>query len=311
MRRVLVTGGAGFIGSHIVDFLLAGGNEVLVLDNLSSGKREYVNAKARLEVDDIRNPSARALVAAFKPQVIVHAAAQISVRISMDDPRLDADINVVGMVNLLDAFRFQNLPHFVFISTGGAIYGEQEKFPADESHPARPNCIYGQSKRVAEIYLEFWNREFNMPFTALRLGNVYGPRQNPHGEAGVVAIFAERLLRGEQPIINGAGTQTRDFVYVGDVARAVAAVVQEKCTGTFNIGTGKETSVNLIYSTLCQACGQTPAAKHGPAKLGEQMRSCISARAAREAFAWEPQVTIEKGLAETVAWFRQQKNRAG
>lgn len=305
MARVVVTGGAGFIGSHIVEALIAAGHQVEVIDDLSSGRESNLARGVKLHRLDIRSNEARALLGAIQPDMLVHTAAQISVRVSMENPVLDADINVVGLVNLLHAFSGKKFPHFVFLSTGGAIYGEQDVFPAAETHPIRPASVYGLAKRVGELYLDLWGREHKLTWTALRLSNVYGPRQNPHGEAGVVAIFSQRLLRKQTATINGAGTQTRDFVYVGDVAAAVRAVCDKKITGTFNIGTGRETSVNELYELIRNAAGAPNPAEHAEAKAGEQMRSSIDASLAQQTFGWTPSVQIEQGIKATLDWFRE------
>jgi len=240
-----------------------------------------------------------------KPDIVVHAAAQISVRVSMEDPSLDTSVNVGGLVNILQAFSKEDLPYFVFLSTGGAIYGEQEQFPATESHPIRPSSIYGLAKRVSEMYLDFWSREFGLKYAALRLGNVYGPRQSPHGEAGVIAIFCKMLLDGKLPVINGSGEQTRDFVFVSDVATAAAAVSNQQITGTFNIGTSTETSVNTLYAEICTALDMDVKPEYAEAKAGEQMRSCIDWQLAHKTFNWEPSVAIDAGIRTTAEWFKE------
>lgn len=305
MANVVVTGGAGFIGSHIVDQLLAAGHQVQVIDDLSSGQESNLAKGVKLHKLDIRSEQARALLAQIMPDFLVHTAAQISVRLSMEDPVFDAHVNVVGLVNLLHAFRGKKLPHVVFTSTGGAIYGEQDYHPADESHPNRPTSVYGLAKRVGEMYLDFWARELKLSYTALRLANVYGPRQNPHGEAGVVAIFCQKLLQGKVPVINGTGQQTRDFVYVEDVARAVRLVCESRVTGTYNIGTSKETSVNELYAAICAGLASDVKPQYGQAKEGEQMRSSISANAALKAFGWKPEVQLNEGVQRTAQWFRR------
>ncbi len=304
MARAVVTGGAGFIGSHIVDALLSSGYSVDIIDDLSSGNEANVSKGAVLHRMDIRSPEARAFLSKHSPDLLVHAAAQISVRASMENPVFDAETNVVGLVNLLHAFSGRKPPHIVFLSTGGAIYGEQDYFPAAEDHPVRPTSVYGLAKRVGEMYLDLWGREYKLTWTALRLANVYGPRQNPHGEAGVVAIFSQRLLRKQQAVINGEGTQTRDFVYVGDVAAAAKVVAEKRITGTFNIGTGRETSVNELYELIRKSVGTDSRAPHVEAKAGEQMRSCIDASLAAKTFGWRPSMKIEDGIKATVEWFR-------
>ena len=306
MSKAIVTGGAGFIGSHIVDALIASGYQVTVIDDLSSGTKEFLPENVTLHVEDIRSERAKEIVKEVAPDLLVHAAAQISVRISMEDPYLDTHVNVAGFVNLLSACRDGLSPHVVFLSTGGAIYGEQEKFPADESHPVTPTSVYGLAKRVGELYLDFWKRSFGLTFTALRLSNVYGPRQNPHGEAGVVAIFSKTLLRGDTPFINGDGKQTRDFVFVKDVARAVEIVSEKRVEGIFNIGTGLETNVNELYNLIASALNTDTAPVHREAMPGEQMRSSVDATLASRTFSWQPEVSISEGIKLTTEWFKSQ-----
>ncbi|RMG40219.1 MAG: NAD-dependent epimerase/dehydratase family protein [Candidatus Dadabacteria bacterium] len=306
MNKVLVTGGAGFIGSHIVDAMVEEGNSVVVIDDLSSGSRDNLRAGVELLEWDVRSDQTREYIASEEFDFIIHAAAQISVRISMEKPRFDTEVNVVGLMNMLEALRNKRQPHFIMISTGGAIYGEQEQFPADENHPILPTSVYGLAKRVSELYLDLWRRQFKLPFTALRLSNVYGPRQNPHGEAGVVAIFSKKLIAGERPRINGSGEQTRDFVYVGDVAEAVRKVVAEKPAGIFNIGTGRETSVNQLYQIITRSLDMEVEPEYGPPAPGEQMRSCIDPSLALRTFGWQPTVSIDDGIKLTTDWFRQQ-----
>ncbi len=305
MANVVVTGGAGFIGSHIVDMLLSEGNSVDVIDDLSSGNKQNLNTSAKLHKLDIRSKEARDLLSQINPDVIIHTAAQMSVRNSMEDPAFDTHVNVYGIINLLQAFLGKKQPYFIFLSTGGAIYGEQDCFPADESHKKEPASVYGLSKYVSELYLDLWKRQFSLDSSVLRLGNVYGPRQNPHGEAGVVAIFYKKLYAEETPLINGNGEQTRDYVYVKDVARAVIAVLNKKVSGIFNIGTSKETSVNELYKLIASTSGVSKKPTFGPAKSGEQLRSCIEIKHAKKVFDWQPEYDLEKGLRETAAWFKQ------
>lgn len=306
MTKALVTGGAGFIASHIVEGLLETGAEVIVIDNLSSGRKENLSPRAKMVMMDIRSEKVAELIAEEKPDLVVHAAAQISVRKSMEDPVFDADVNVRGLLNILHSFSGRKLPYFVFISTGGAIYGEQDFFPATEDHPIRPTSVYGMAKRVSELYLDLWHRVYGMKYAVLRLANVYGPRQNPHGEAGVVAIFSERLLRGEVPTINGSGEQTRDFVFVRDVARAVVSVCEQGVSGVYNIGTGVETSVNELYRLIAAAAQSSISPGYVEGKAGEQMRSSIDSSEAGKAFGWKAMYNLEEGIKETVAWFREQ-----
>jgi UDP-glucose 4-epimerase len=222
----------------------------------------------------------------------------------MEEPWLDTDLNVTGLVNVLAPFRGRSGVHVVFLSSGGACYGEQDVFPASESHPIRPASVYGLSKRVGEMYLEFWAREWGVTSTSLRLSNVYGPRQNPHGEAGVVAIFCERLLQGQSISVNGSGEQTRDFVYVGDVARAVVQAAQSRVVGEFNIGTSRETSINEIARRLRDMAATNVEIGHAPAKAGEQMRSCIDNARAKQKLAWSPEVDLDQGLSSTLEWYK-------
>lgn len=309
MKTAVVTGGAGFIGSHIVDMLIREGLSVTVFDDLSSGDRANLNPKAELKVLDICSAEAREEINLIRPDVVVHAAAQISVRKSMEDPIFDTHVNVEGLVNLLTPFREGKSPYFMFLCTGGALYGEQEKFPADENHPIRPTSIYGLNKALSEHYLRFWQEQYGLRYLSLRLGNIYGPRQNPHGEAGVVAIFCKTLLAGKVPTINGTGEQTRDYVFVGDVVKAFELGMKKEVTGSYNIGTGKETSVNELYNNLVAAMGLNIKAQHGPAKAGEQLRSVIDNALAKKTFNWAPEHSIESGLKITADWFAAQSKK--
>lgn len=307
MGLALVTGGAGFIGSAVVDRLVDQGFEVHVVDDLSSGVAENVNPQAQLHCLDIRTSKCEKLVAELNPQVVVHTAAQISVRQSMADPVFDTGVNVLGLVNILNSLRECSVEKIVFLSTGGAIYGDQEEYPASEQHPLQPTSVYGLAKYVGELYLDFWARSFGLPFVGLRLSNVYGPRQNPHGEAGVVAIFLKQLLKGQVPMINGDGEQTRDFVFVDDVARAACMVLRPGVNGVYNIGTGVETSINEVYRILMKAAGSSNGPQYGPAKEGEQLRSVISYSKAQSDFGWQPEVDLESGLVRTFEYFRSQE----
>jgi UDP-glucose 4-epimerase len=307
--KVLVTGGAGFIGSHVTDVFLDGGHEVWALDDLSSGRRENLRPEARLVVADIRSPEAARLLESGGFEVMCHLAAQMDVRRSVTDPRFDADVNVGGFLNLLEAARKSGVRKVVFSSTGGAIYGEQDVYPAPETHPTRPVSPYGVSKASGELYLGYYRAQYGLRSVALRYANVYGPRQNPHGEAGVVAIFSERLLRGETCIVNGTGQQTRDFVYGHDVARANLLAATGDVEGPINVGTGIETDVNRLYALLADAAGTARPAKHAPAKPGEQMRSSVDPSRAAEVLGWRPTVVLEEGLRRTVDWFRGRSPR--
>jgi UDP-glucose 4-epimerase len=305
--RILVTGGAGFIGSHTVDALVAAGaHEVSVLDSLSSGKREQVNPAARFYEADLRNADAIVpILEREKPEVIYHLAAQMDVRRSVADPALDAGINLVGFLNVMEAARGNGLRRVVFASTGGAIYGEQEQFPCDEGHPRRPVSPYGVAKLATEAYLFFYKVQYGIDYVALRYANVYGPRQDPHGEAGVVAIFCGRMLGGKPSTIFGDGEQTRDYIFVGDVARANVAALGAKASDAFNIGTGVETSVNQLYRSLASAAGVKTPPSYAPARPGEQRRSVISPARAAQALGWRPEVTLDDGLKRTFAFFKE------
>jgi len=302
--KVLVTGGAGFIGSHVTDVFLDAGHEVWALDDLSTGRRENLRPEVRLVVADIRSPEAARLVESERFEVLCHLAAQMDVRRSVTDPRFDAEVNVGGFLNVLEAARKSGARKVVFSSTGGAIYGEQEVFPAPESHPTRPVSPYGVSKAAGELYLGYYRAQYGLRSVALRYANVYGPRQNPHGEAGVVAIFSRRLLQGEACVINGSGQQTRDFVFGPDVARANLLAAQRDVEGPVNVGTGVETDVNRLHALLARAAGSDRPPRHAPAKPGEQMRSSVDPSRAAEALGWRPTVSLEEGIRRTVAWFR-------
>ena len=308
--KVLVTGGAGFIGSHVADALVDRGYDVHVMDDLSGGRRQNVPDAATFHELDIRSEEAADLMRQEQFDALVHLAAQMDVRRSVADPRFDADVNVLGFLNLMEAGREAGLKKVVFSSTGGAIYGDPDPAvndggPQPEEHPQRPLSPYGITKLVTERYLYFYETSYGIPSVALRFGNVYGPRQNPHGEAGVVAIFTERLLDGRQPVIYGHGEQTRDYVYVGDVVRAVLAGLDHEGSETVNVGTGVETSVNTLFRTLNQITEAGADEVHEPGKPGEQQRSVLDVSHAEQVFGWQPEVSLEEGLEKTVDWFRE------
>ncbi len=303
--RILITGGAGFIGSNIADAYASEGHEIMVIDNLSSGKKENAPPAARFVLCDVASDTAVEAVRAFRPEVVNHHAAQINVRASVADPVFDAQVNIIATIRLLEACRANGVRKFIFASSGGAGYGEQERFPADETHPMRPLSPYGAAKASVECYLSFYRAQYGLEFTALRYANVYGPRQDPHGEAGVVAIFCRRLLRGQVAIINGDGEQTRDYVYVGDVVRANVAALTRGDGRGINIGTGIETSVNSLFRALRELSGVRQDEIHGPAMPGEQRRSCLENGLALEELGWYPEVFLEEGLARTYAFFRE------
>lgn len=305
--RILVTGGAGFIGSHTVDALVAtAAHQIAVIDDLSAGKRDQLNPGARFHQADIRDAGAVGrIVAIEQPEVIIHLAAQMDVRRSVADPVFDAQVNLVGFLKLMEAARQYGLRRVVFSSTGGAIYGEQDTFPADESHPCRPVSPYGVAKFSTESYLFFYKAQYGIDYAAMRYANVYGPRQDPHGEAGVVAIFCGRLLEDKPVTIFGKGEQTRDYVYVGDVVRANVAAVAATATGPINIGTGIETSVNQLYAALAAVAESDRPPTYAPARPGEQSRSVIAAARAGRTLGWSPQVTLEAGLRRTYHFFKE------
>lgn len=301
--KILVTGGAGFIGSHVADALIDRGHEVHVLDDLSTGREANVPDEALLHAFDIRSDRAAALVERERYDVLVHHAAQMDVRASVADPGFDADVNVRGFLNLAEAGWEHGLEKILFASTGGAIYGEPDYAPQDEDHPVRPLSPYGITKLCTEKYLYFYEQQYGIDYVALRYANVYGPRQNPHGEAGVVAIFTQRMLDGGQPIINGDGKQTRDYVYVGDVVQANLAALDYDGSGVFNVGTGIETNVNELFRTIRDLTGADIPEEHGPAKPGEQQRSVLGYQKAKQELGWSPEVDLGEGLRRTVDWF--------
>lgn len=298
--KILVTGGAGFIASNIADAYLAAGHDVVIIDDLSTGKRSNVPAEAKFYEQSIASPELQAIVAAEQPDVLNHHAAQIDVRKSVADPVGDAAINIIGSLSLLEACRKSGIKKVIFASTGGAIYGEQDCFPADESHRTEPKSPYGIAKLCIEKYLQFYRETYDIPFVVLRYANVYGPRQNALGEAGVVAIFSRQLLRGETPIIYGDGTQTRDFVFVGDVVACNMAALADDVSGIFNVGTGMETDINQLAEQLIAITGSKIAPEHQPAKLGEQQRSCLRPGALQK----KAPTSLKEGLRQTVDWFR-------
>ncbi|MDZ7369682.1 MAG: SDR family oxidoreductase [candidate division KSB1 bacterium] len=307
--KILVTGGAGFIGSHIVDAYLHLGHEVVVVDNLCTGRKSNLNPAARFVQADICDPQLAELFVAERFDLVNHHAAQMDVRLSVVDPIFDAQTNIIGTLNILQNCVRSGVKKIIFASSGGVVYGEQDYFPADENHPQRPYCPYGVAKLTGEKYLFFYRLTYGLQYTAFRYANVYGPRQNPHGEAGVIAIFLEKLLKGEQPTINGDGGQTRDFVYVEDVVAANIAALTDADGEILNIGTGVETSVNVLYQLLREACGSKIEAKHGPAKPGEQRRSVLDVHRAATVLGWRPRVTLKDGLARTIEFFRHFENR--
>jgi UDP-glucose 4-epimerase len=309
--RALVTGGAGFIGSHVVDALAERGDDVLVLDDLSSGRLGNLDrARERgthlLEVDVTDAEAVAETFASHRPELVCHLAAQIDVRCSVADPAFDLGVNVAGTINLLEAARTHDTKRFVFTSTGGAIYGEGSglDLPLSEDAECRPDAPYGQSKFAAEGYVSLYGRLYGLSGISLRLGNVYGPRQDPHGEAGVVAIFGTALLGGGRPRVFGDGQQTRDYVYVGDVVEAFVAAAGSDAEGAYNVGTGVQTSVLDLGRRLARFCGREFAPEMAPGRAGEVQRISISSRLAGERLGWQPATDLDRGLELTAESFR-------
>ena len=303
--KILVTGGAGFIGSHVVDTLLANGHEVVVVDDLSTGRLSNLNPAATFYQVDIRSPQMEEIFEEERPQFVDHHAAQMDVRRSIEDPLFDADVNVLGSIKLIELAKKYGVKRFIYISTGGAVYGEPEYLPCDELHPVNPICPYGASKHTVEHYLYMYKENYDLDYVVLRYPNVYGPRQDPHGEAGVVAIFTGQMLEGEQVVINGDGEQQRDFVYVEDCARAnLLALDTEHKNTIYNLGFGRGTSINEIFSNLKTITDYELPAVNGPAKVGETRRIYLEASRANQHLGWTPTVGLEEGLKKTVEYFK-------
>lgn len=303
--RALVTGGAGFIGSHVADALLQKGIEVEIVDNLFTGKKENLPKKAVFHHLDIRDKKLHDILAIGRFDVVFHLAAQMDVRRSVADPIFDADANIIGGINLLQACKNGGVKKVIFSSTGGAIYGEQIAFPATEDHPQNPCSPYGISKLAFEKYLGFYNMEFGMNFVALRYANIYGPRQRGDGEAGVVSIFFNKLLAGEKAVIYGDGSQTRDFTYVADVVSANLAALEYDGCGAFNVGTGKETDINTLFDMIKETVGSNQRKIYEPARPGEQKRSVIDYNLIKKTMGWSPKYDLAEGLRETADYFRK------
>jgi len=308
--KVLVTGGAGFIGSHVTDLYIEKGYEVVVVDDLSTGRRSNINPNVKFYELDIRSPQLLEVFEQERPDFVNHHAAQMDVRRSVAEPILDADINILGSINLIECARRYDVKKFVYISTGGAVYGEPVYLPCDEAHPIDPICQYGASKHTVEHYLYMYHVNYGLNYTVIRYPNVYGPRQDPHGEAGVVAIFTGQMLSGEQVVINGDGEQERDFVHVADCARANLLALTTENNGIFNIGAGIGTTVNQIYAVLKEITGYKKDAVHGPPKLGETEKIYLDATKAREILGWEPLVSLKEGLESTVTYFETKETSA-
>ncbi len=304
--NILVTGGAGFIGSHIVNGYVNAGHNVTVIDNLSSGKLQFLNPKAKFYEMDILDNKIPEVLKKEAINAINHHAARVSLSDSIANPAFDANSNIIGTLQLLQSAVPFNIEKFIFASTGGGMYGEQINFPASEDHPCQPLSPYGISKLCAENYLGFFNEQYGLSTTVLRYSNVFGPHQNAHGEAGVVATFCQRLAEDQRPVIYGDGKQTRDFISVRDVVQANLVALDPACSGIFNVGTGKETSVNSLTECLLGVSGKNISAEYSAARNGEQRRSVIDCKKFHEGFGWKPEVSLEQGLIETYDFFQNQ-----
>lgn len=304
--KVLVTGGAGFIGSHVVDCYLENGFDVVIVDDLSTGRRSNLNPQAKFYEIDIRSPQLEQIFLDEKPDFINHHAAQMNVRRSVVEPLFDADVNILGSLNLIECAKRHQVKRFIYISTGGAVYGEPVYLPCDESHPVNPICQYGASKHTVEHYLFMYHYNYGLNYNVIRYPNVYGPRQDPHGEAGVIAIFTGQMLSGEQTVINGDGNQERDFVYVGDCANAnLLATTSEHANTIYNLGCGRGSSVNQIHDLLKKITRYDKSPEYGPGKLGETRKIYLDAAKANKELGWKPLVSLEDGLSLTVKYFNK------
>jgi len=308
--KILVTGGAGFIGSHVVDLLLEAGHEVAVVDNLSTGRKSNLNPRAKFYQADIRSQELEEVFQAERPELIDHHAAQMDVRRSIADPIYDADINVLGGLNLLNLAVKYGTRKFIHISSGGAVYGEPVYLPCDEKHPVQPLCPYGATKYILELYLYMFKKNYGLDYTILRYGNVYGPRQDPAGEAGVVAIFTGQMLRGSPVTIYGTGEQVRDYVFVKDCARANLLAVEKGSGEVFNLGCGIPTTVNQIFRGLKEITHYPQAAHYAPARKGETFKIYLDPARAREQLGWSAEVPLMDGLQKTVEYFKEKGENA-
>jgi UDP-glucose 4-epimerase len=297
--KIAVTGGAGFIGSHVVDEYVKAGHQVLVVDNLNTGKRENVHPEARLVEMDLNDTALIGLLAQEQPDVVNHHAANPSVSLSVREPGYDARQNILGTINLLEAARQAGVGRFLYISSGGAMYGNPDYLPMDENHPSNPISAYALSKHTGERYVQLYGAEHGLPWVGLRYANVYGPRQDPFGEAGVIAIFCQNLLDGKAPEIHWDGEQTRDFVYVGDCARANLLALQGGEGQAYNVGTGVGTSINTLFETLSGIAGQDLTPRHGPRRPGDIRHSYLDCGKIERDLGWRAEVSLDEGLAQT------------
>ncbi len=305
--KILITGGAGFIASHVADLLITNGHEVAILDNLSTGKKEFINPNAQFYQADITDKNRiEDILAEFKPELINHHAAHIQVGHSVEDPQFDAQNNIIGLLNLMQSAVKYGVSKVIMASTGGAMYGNKQT-PFSESMKEEPLSPYGVSKRAGELYLNYYHEQYGINYIALRYANVYGPRQNPHGESGVVAIFSEMLAQNQQPVINGDGTHTRDYVYVKDVAQANLMAIDSDFIGAINIGTATEISTNEVFDKVVKEFGLKIAKKYGPARPGEQVTSSLDYSLAKKILNWEPTINFDIGVKQVVQWYQNKK----
>jgi UDP-glucose 4-epimerase len=303
--KILVTGGAGFIGSHVVDMLVGAGHEVVVVDNLSTGRMSNLNPQAKFYQIDIRSPELERVFELERPEVVDHHAAQMDVRRSVADPIYDADINIIGGLNMLNLAVKYGARKFIHISSGGAVYGEPVYLPCDENHPVQPLCPYGATKYMLELYAYMYKANFGLDYSVLRYPNVYGPRQDPNGEAGVVAIFTGNMLKNKMLTIYGTGEQVRDYVYVEDCAKANLLLLENGSGCVYNLGYGIGTTVNQIFQGLRDITGYQLDANYGPARSGETFQIYLDAHRANDQLGWVPTVPLEEGLRRTVAYFQE------